>query len=354
MIQSVAEKNKSMRHDTRLRAFFFAVLLWLAAGQGRGLAQDLHYSQFYNALHQLNPALTGVFQGDVRVGANYRQQWSAVPVPYLTVSGYYDQKIYLPGWSNGLFGGGLVFDYDRAGDAKLQMAQLSFLGSYTHRLGDQHYLSAGVKLGAGQRAFNPQALQFDDQYNGDIFVVGQATQEVIPNDQQFVLDMGAGVNYFFLKDNSRTQFHTGVGFRHLNTPLYGFWGDPTVVLPLTTTAYMLGVFQLEDRIDLTAQSMFQWQGAYKEWVTGAGVRYHFTTQSGNAMALQLGVSTRLADAWIVHLETYYNQWHVGLSYDINTSPFRAATDRNGGPELSIQYIITKIKTPEVFKSCPIF
>ena len=59
-----------------------------------GNSQDLHYSQFYNAHVNINPALTGIFNGDVRVAGNYRSQWKAVPVPYMTFTGAGDFKIY--------------------------------------------------------------------------------------------------------------------------------------------------------------------------------------------------------------------------------------------------------------------
>ena len=67
-----------------------------------------------------------------------------------------------------------------------------------------------------------------------------------------------------------------------------------------------------------------------------------------------GLSYRAGDAMIAHFEVFYLNWHFGLSYDINTSAFSAACNRNGGPELSLRYIITKVRPPDTFKACPIF
>jgi hypothetical protein len=72
-------------------------------------AQDLHFSQFYNAPLNLNPGLTGVFSGDLRFGANYREQWASVPVPYLTFSAAFDQKLYTPVTPGGLLSWGAGF-----------------------------------------------------------------------------------------------------------------------------------------------------------------------------------------------------------------------------------------------------
>lgn len=45
-------------------------------------AQDIHLSQFFNTPWLQNPALAGVFTGDVRIRAVYRNQWQSVGFPY--------------------------------------------------------------------------------------------------------------------------------------------------------------------------------------------------------------------------------------------------------------------------------
>ena len=42
-------------------------------------AQDLHFSQFYEAPLIRNPALAGLFDGDVNVQLVYRNQWARLP-----------------------------------------------------------------------------------------------------------------------------------------------------------------------------------------------------------------------------------------------------------------------------------
>ena len=49
-------------------------------------AQDLHFSQFYEAPLLRNPALAGLFEGDVRAQLVYRNQWGSVTTPYQTGS----------------------------------------------------------------------------------------------------------------------------------------------------------------------------------------------------------------------------------------------------------------------------
>jgi len=41
-------------------------------------AQDPRFSQFYLAPQVLNPAMTGIFDGEYRVTINYRNQWNSI------------------------------------------------------------------------------------------------------------------------------------------------------------------------------------------------------------------------------------------------------------------------------------
>ncbi len=54
-------------------------------------AQDAHLSQYDEAYLYLNPALTGMFNGDYRAGGHYRSQWAAVATkPFVTSMLSYD------------------------------------------------------------------------------------------------------------------------------------------------------------------------------------------------------------------------------------------------------------------------
>lgn len=58
--------------------------------------QSMHFSQYYNAPLLLNPANTALTpEYDYRVGGNYRNQWSALPVPFNTIDGFFDLKLSL-------------------------------------------------------------------------------------------------------------------------------------------------------------------------------------------------------------------------------------------------------------------
>ncbi len=81
-------------------------------------AQDIHFTQFDMTPLVINPAFTGMFDGQVRAGAIYRNQWASVTVPYVTYGASVDLP--LPIERNGDYlAGGLQFYKDQAGDANL-------------------------------------------------------------------------------------------------------------------------------------------------------------------------------------------------------------------------------------------
>src|ERR1700710_1960135 len=60
-------------------------LVLLIAISGRSMAQvDPHFSQYYADPLWLNPALTGVIDGDMRLNLNAKQQWSNIGEGYKT------------------------------------------------------------------------------------------------------------------------------------------------------------------------------------------------------------------------------------------------------------------------------
>src|SRR3954466_284918 len=63
----------------------YIAILAIAANPARTYAQaDIHFSQFYETSILRNPAVTGVFEDDYKLGAYYRSQWNSISNPYIT------------------------------------------------------------------------------------------------------------------------------------------------------------------------------------------------------------------------------------------------------------------------------
>lgn len=317
-------------------------------------AQDIHFSQFHAAPLNVNPAKTGVFDGDIRVVSNFRSQWTSVPVPYTTTSFSYDQKLFNDGTlgSNGL-GGGLFFNFDQAGDSELSLLQIGGSAAYAQQINKTNFLSVGLMAGLGQRRFNTANLTFDEQFIDGTFIENAPITENFINTSTSFVDMAVGVDWL-VQISKRLQFSLGGSVWHLNQPQYSFFNDENSYLPLKWGINLDAVIQMSETIDVMPSAIYFHQGGFDERLVGMYIRYHLDQRKAKEKAVLFGTWYRFNDAVITSFAMDYGLWRVGLSYDINTSPFSAATRSYGGFELSAQYIIQKVKPLEKQKTCPIF
>src|SRR5919107_4582961 len=92
-----------------------ALCLVLSAWCG---AQDIHFSQFFEAPLLRNPSLAGIYTGDVRVQGVYRDQWNSVTNGYRTGSLNAEYKMPLRKTDDFITAGVQVL-FDKAGSAGL-------------------------------------------------------------------------------------------------------------------------------------------------------------------------------------------------------------------------------------------
>src|SRR5687767_3254365 len=130
----------------KLRYIFLAACsLWLAPSY----AQDLHFSQFFNSPLTTNPANTGFIpDADFRIGAHYRNQFSAITTsPYKTISVYGDAQVFRDRFENGWLGLGGVILRDVAGKGSLTSTKAYGSVAYHQMLGNSSLLTAGFNVG---------------------------------------------------------------------------------------------------------------------------------------------------------------------------------------------------------------
>src|ERR1700712_3413113 len=64
--------------------FFLGLCCVLYLMPQSAIAQDPAFSQFFSSPLSLNPALTGKFNGQLRVAGNYRNQWPQINNAFIT------------------------------------------------------------------------------------------------------------------------------------------------------------------------------------------------------------------------------------------------------------------------------
>ena len=317
-------------------------------------AQDLHFSQFFNHAIYTSPGLVGVFDGDYRACGIYRSQWQSVPVDYRTFSAAFDTRLPVKILKEGYLSVGGILSADKAGDGEMQQIRLAGLASYTYPIGKQVFITAGVSLAINNRSFDFNLLSFDEQFDGELYNPNLGNGEPNQNSTNTEMDLGAGLNLRYQLPNTRTAVDVGLGSQQLSRPGASFFEDENVRRMMRINPYLRANIQVTPVVDIELVGQAQFQGPYRSYLSGGMVRYHLNTKQSKETSVALGTLTRFGDAVIPYLEIRYTNWKGAFTYDVNTSEFSIATNRRGGPEISLCYILKRPSPPPVFKACPIF
>src|ERR1044072_4059064 len=165
----------------------------------QSLAQDMHFSKWFNSPLTTNPANTGFIpDADYRIGVNYRNQWSTImSVPYKTMSIWGDAQVFRDRIESGWLGlGGLILR-DVAGSGKLTSTKIFASAAYHQMLGVAHLLSAGFNVRSEEGRVNTTDLKFPDQFDGKFFDSNLPTSVVLDNPNISYFDMQVGLNYAY-------------------------------------------------------------------------------------------------------------------------------------------------------------
>jgi type IX secretion system PorP/SprF family membrane protein len=318
------------------------------------VAQDIHYSNFGFSPLNMNPALTGVFNGEYRGTANYRNQWSGVPVNYSTFSGSMDMKMAskkeIPPFRIGAF-----LSHDKAGWSKLTNTALYISGSYMQPITNRDFLSGGLSVGLNQRSFRTGDLTWDDQYANKRFDPNITSQDASTFDETiFYPDVSVGLNYHRQAPRNRSGLDLGVGVFHINNPTRSFKGEPAVTCAPRVSMYGSSNIKVSEFFDVLLDGSIQLQGPHKEFLGSLGGRLYIVDRHTKQIALQAGITIRNGDAASPHVGIIYNRWKAAINFDSNFSQFKTASNRLGGPELNVVYIFTKVRPANYCTLCPTY
>lgn len=342
-------------------------------------AQDMNFSQFHNSPFILNPGLTGVFNGSVRTLAMYRNQWRRVPADFNTFAVGYDMRHHPKKCDRKFFfSHGLIFYHDQAGDVNYRHTSIQALGSYTQQLGKRFFGTVGVKMGPAFEGFNSNDLNSANQFDPSSGLpdlsrpIGEANS--LRTDNQTVFDLSAGINMRYqILDNAavidsnshRTRIDFGIGFFHINQPDVAFLGEGNEHnLSLRFSPYAMYVQQLGSKEaisqgrgwDLLLAWRTQFQVSARETSFTLGGRYYLASRQPGSTSIMPTLTFRVASGTIESvvpgLELTVGGFNFGASYDLTTSPFRTASERDGAFMIFLSYIFKKVKIP-CKKACPI-
>lgn len=298
-------------------------------------AQDIHFSQFFEAPLLRNPALAGIFTGDVRAQAVFRDQWNSVTNAYKTASlnGEYRLPI---GKADDFVTTGLQFLYDRAGTIGWTTIHVLPALTYHKSISADHnrYLSLGFMGGWVQRSFDRSKMTTNSQFDG----LGDG--ETLTNTRFNYLDGSVGISYnATIRDNPENNFYLGAAYHHFTRPNQSFYRDPAIEIN-PKWVFSGGIrFGVADYAYVTLQADHSRQGAYAETIGGAMYGLKIGGSYDNPdYVLHAGTYIRLGDALIPVLKLDYMTFSFALSYDVNISKLRTSSYGRGGIELSLSFI----------------
>lgn len=324
-----------MIKHSRIYKYLTAAGLFFASLPAMG--QGMHFSQYYNAPMLLNPANTALMsESDYRVGANYRDQWAKIPVPYKTISGYGDFQLLRNQNMTNWLGIGLAFFNDKAGDGDLALTQTQLSVAYHVQMGEYSMLSAGIYGGYVERSVDFSKVTFDLQWDGFKF------DRNIPNGEKAsviktnFIDFGAGINYAMFP-NENTYIKIGVAAAHVNAPKESFYNFDNKV-GLRPTANIDGMFKLNGGAFTLNPSIYYTtqKGAY-ELLYGTLVLIYVGGEKQTTTNLVLGAFHRWDEAIVGAFGLQFGGLKVMSSFDFTMSKLSSTTKSNGAMEFGLIY-----------------
>lgn len=294
------------------------------------IAQDIHFSQFFETPLLRNPALAGIFTGDYRVQMVYRDQWGSVTDGYKTGSVNGEYKLHVGKADDFLTVGGQVL-FDRAGTAALTQVNLLPVINYHKSLGTEknRYLSLGFMGGVVNRSYDRSKIITDDP-NG----------EPTASTNYTYLDGSVGLSYNSnLSSKQDDNFYFGVAYHHFTKPKNTFFRDPSVALNPKWTGSAGFRFGVAEYAYVSILADHSIQEKYQETVIGALYGLKIGPQPDDPKyVLHGGLFIRWSDALIPVLKLDYKPFAFAFSYDVNISKLKPYSYGRGGYEVSVSYI----------------
>jgi type IX secretion system PorP/SprF family membrane protein len=350
----------------KLKRVQLAVGMLLCTSLG---AQDFHLTQYDAAPLNLNPSMTGMFDGFFRIHAHYRTQWAALATnPFQTMEIGYDMPL------KKFSIGGQLMDYT-AGTGNYNVFSFEASGAYDLAIdkNDVHHIAVGVQAGIIQKSINFAKLSWGNQYtyaNGGGFDQTVNSGENFSS-QSFILpDVNLGFTYYYARESARVNPFLGFSASHINTPTETFYATSNK-LPVKYILHTGCKINLSETVQLLPKIFFMRQTLGKADIKSndkemtINLFLHYYLRQSDAYIL-FGPTFRLSgplskknatieemekDAAAIEMGLKYGRYTYRVSYDINTSTLNPYSNGRGGLEISVTYIGRKHQ-PNPVINCP--
>jgi type IX secretion system PorP/SprF family membrane protein len=326
--------------------FYFVILIAMQAGLVS--AQDPSFSQFFASPLTLNPALTGKFNGDLRAAGNYRNQWPTVNKAYITSTLSVDFNLLQDKLREGdQWGFGILAMTDKTANGILNSNYFGLSTAY-HKAIDEdgmHTIGVGFQGVYANRILDGPRLHFVDGLQLDGSWLPSASE---PVNLQVVSTSFFNINAGILYNgslNGTNAVYFGVAMYNINQPKESFLGADNITVPSRLTIHGGGYFPSKNSGETWyVSALYNRQATASELVFGGALELSASTDESKPVNVYIGSWIRLnnvGDAVIPYVGLDYDRFNLGMSYDVNVSGFKLASQSQGGIEISLIYLFKK-------------
>lgn len=312
-------------------------------------AQDASFSQFDNAPMILNPAMTGMYNGNHRILVNYRDQWSNIlrGDSYKSASLSYDARITLS--DKEFIGLGINAISDKAGALDYGTDQTVFLASYRRLLSydssSSHMVGFGIGYGIVNRHVDLTNARWASQHDGNGGfdpTLGPDYSTIITEFNHADLSIGLVWESILGK---RSSFKLGFAMHHINRANVSFFGNDEK-LTIRYNFHGSAEIGINSRISILPSFLHLAQGQFDKTMIGASGRLYFKPED-SSKSIQIGVWKWFQNEIISNsgLDTYtfsallrMNRFKIGFSYDHSSYDFNGGVTFDHAYEFSLGYI----------------
>lgn len=299
-------------------------------------AQDVHLSQFYTAQQNLNPALSGFYNGEYRIAGNYRSQWREIGDPITTAVIAFDKKFHF--YSDEIDAGIIVIQ-DQFSGFNQNTNKIFLTGSYK-KLWKYNEIRAGIQAGIVLKSTDLKTQTFPNQwvYETGIFDQNLSNGENDISQSQNFIDVNFGVAWS--KTFTKFKPTLGLSLFHINRPKDTYFNTPTERLRMRQVVHGEAVIDLNGPVSIEPKLLYMWTTKAQDALIGSNVKYHFKdskVKNVYAGVLYRDGFGRNSDAVIPIVGLTYNRFDVGFSYDVNISTLSDYSARKSTLEFSLIY-----------------
>lgn len=309
-----------------------------------GNSQDVHFSQFGQNPMMLNPAYTGMYEGNFRFNLNYKNQWATVGNVYETYAASTDYIIFKNSMGLKSTGLGVAAYQDVAGSSKTKTTRVDLNLSQTVYLSKNSDLTLGIGFSYMDMSANYTGLNWGSQYNGVEFDQSIGSGELFTGYAEKTFDLSSGM-IFRLFDDKLYPLEIGFSAYHINQPK---------IRLLSQEDFIPARFIVNASKEFDYPTNQNWgfkfvgyastQRRAREIIVGGLMRKDFGMVSKytgyyNNINVYFGAYYRVGDAIIPLVQvTVHKKLTVGMSYDFTLSRFSQASLFRGGAEFSFSYL----------------